>query len=91
MNEVRSIEQKGSGYKMKNKEFNQKQKDTFRMNIQTTFYDFYQHFVVRYRMRFIYLDRSCALAPNLLKNRMFKEQADLFLGECERLDQVRSI
>lgn len=76
---------------MKNKELNQKQKDKFRMGIETTFYDFYQKFALRFRMRFIYLDRLCALDPNLLKNRVFKFQSELFLGECERLDQKRSI
>ena len=70
---------------------NQRQKDRYRMKIQERFYSFYQLLIVNFRMRYIYLDRLDALEPNLLTNRMFKEQKKLFLDECEKLDQERSI
>lgn len=64
-------------------------KDKYRMRIQESFYDFYQRLVVRFRMRYIHLDRIDG--DDLLKEYMLKKQSELFLGKCEQLDNERSI
>lgn len=66
---------------------NQLQKDKYRMNVQGLTYDIYQRFVVRYRMRFVYLDRIDH--NNLWTDTLIKQSK--LLDDCDKLGQERSI
>lgn len=74
---------------MKERKLNGKQKDKYRMRIQEHFYDFYQKLVLRFRMRYIYCDRIDG--DDLFKDMILAHHKALFLDECDKLGQERSI